>query len=227
MKQGWLSHLSSLVHFTESFIHEIWARHLRQPSHELRGALLRALLELFENYALRAARVKSQTCLAAAIPGLRLLDGFQCLICSAYLTQDRRAIQRHVSKAHQQKPTLHKQKPIWRKCKLQKFFAEKRLVRYFGVPDKARGTVKAPGHANSNSVEAQAPQEEDSFQQLSEDYQQVARDLIEQTSIVYSFGDSRSERVLWLERTDSTDSSFRKIGVVMELTFGRRADMCL
>lgn len=39
-------------------------------------------------------------------------------------------------------------------------------------------------------------------EKLERDCQGVTRDLEEQASVVYDFGDSRSERVPWLERTD-------------------------
>ncbi len=53
-----------------------WVRHLRQYSHCLKGALLKALVELFSSYDLRAADAQPARLLAKAIPGLRLLDGF-------------------------------------------------------------------------------------------------------------------------------------------------------
>lgn len=38
------------------------------------------------------------------------------------------------------------------------------------------------------------------FEKLKKDYKDVKGDIEKQTSIVHDFGDSRSERVLWLER---------------------------
>jgi hypothetical protein len=83
---------------------------------------LKALVELFSSYNLRAAEAKPEAepvqLLSKAIPGLRLLSGFQCLTCSAHLTRDRKSMQCHMLKAHQQKPALHEKSPLWRECKL-------------------------------------------------------------------------------------------------------------
>ncbi|KAH8769341.1 hypothetical protein BGZ57DRAFT_898318 [Hyaloscypha finlandica] len=54
---------------------DVWLRHLRQKPHCLRGAPLKALVELFGSYDLLAPEqvvVPTQ-----AVAGLRLLDGFQ------------------------------------------------------------------------------------------------------------------------------------------------------
>jgi hypothetical protein len=40
------------------------------------------------------------------------------------------------------------------------------------------------------------------FVKLEKDYKDVKDDIEEQASIVYDFGDSRPERVLWLEQID-------------------------
>ena len=116
----------------------VWVRHLRQAPHCLKGPELRAQVELFERYDLCAPEQELAQLPAHAIPGLRLLDGFQCLTCAAGLTQSLQAIERHVSKAHQLKPAWHKKNPLWRSCKLQTVFAENRLVRYFVVEDEGR-----------------------------------------------------------------------------------------
>jgi hypothetical protein len=71
---------------------DVWVRHLRQYPHYLKGASLKALVELFSSYDLQAAEVEPARLLAKAIPGLRLLDGFQCLTYLAYLTRDCKSI---------------------------------------------------------------------------------------------------------------------------------------
>jgi hypothetical protein len=83
-------------------------------------------VELFASYVLRAAKAEPGRLPIKAILGLRLLDSFQCLICAAYFTKDCKAMQRHASKAYQQKPAVHEKSPLWRECKLQTFFAENR-----------------------------------------------------------------------------------------------------
>ncbi|KFY11379.1 hypothetical protein V492_04495 [Pseudogymnoascus sp. VKM F-4246] len=74
----------------------------------------------------------------------------------------------HVAKAHQQKPSLHKKGPLWRACKLQTFFAENCLIRYFVVaPEKEKET----GCAGSGEAEQclSRKEEEKFFQQQSKD----------------------------------------------------------
>ncbi len=55
---------------------DVWTRHLRQPPHGLKGALLRAQVELFESYDLRTPEQELVPLPAREIPGLRRLDGF-------------------------------------------------------------------------------------------------------------------------------------------------------
>ncbi len=64
---------------------DVWLRHPRQKPYCLRGALLRALVELFGSYDLLAPEQVAVP--TQAVAGLRLLDGFQCLTCLAGLTQ--------------------------------------------------------------------------------------------------------------------------------------------
>ena len=145
---------------------------------------MKALVELFASYALRAAEAEPGRLPTEAISGLRLLDGFQCLTCAAHLTRDCKAMQRHVSKAHQQKPAVHEKSPLWRECKLQTFFAENRWVRYF-VINGATGTVDA-GTKSLDSGEA------DFFEQLDEDITVIEEDTKTEANIVYGFDHYRS-----------------------------------
>ncbi|KAN0113360.1 hypothetical protein V8E51_006311, partial [Hyaloscypha variabilis] len=142
----------------------VWIRHLRQPPHCLKGTLLRAQVELLESYDLCAPEDQPQQPPCQAVPGLRLFDGFQCLACSAGLTQHLPAIERHISKAHHQKPAQQVEGSSWQKCKLQSFFAEKQYIRYFVVGDakEAVGALDA-GTKHLDSGEA------DFFGQLGED----------------------------------------------------------
>ena len=71
---------------------EVWIRHLRQAPHLLRGASLKALVELFASYVLRAVEAEPGRLPTEAISGLRLLDGFQYLTCAAHLTRDYKAM---------------------------------------------------------------------------------------------------------------------------------------
>jgi hypothetical protein len=177
---------------------DVWVRHLRQHPHCLKGASLKALVELFSSYDLRAAEAEPARLPAKAIPGLRLLDGFQCLTCSAHLTRDCKSMQRHVSKAHQQKPALHEKSPLWRGCKLQTFFAENRWVRYFVVEE---GEAAARGSSECSFTGGLDSREADFFTQLDEDAAIADEDAKAEANTVHGFGSHRSAVVPWLRRT--------------------------
>ncbi|KUJ19611.1 uncharacterized protein LY89DRAFT_780523 [Mollisia scopiformis] len=127
----------------------VWLRHLRQKPHCLRGAPLKALVELFATYGL-------------LVP-------------------------------EQQKPVLHQKSPLWRRCKLQTFFAEKQHIRYF-VADDAKGAVDA----GTKSLDLR---EADFFKQLSEDVAVVEEDAKAEANVVHGFGSHKSAVVPWLRRT--------------------------
>jgi superfamily II DNA or RNA helicase len=173
---------------------DVWPRHLRQQPHCLRGAPLKALVELFGSYDLLAPEQVAVP--TQAVAGLRLLDGFQCLTCLAGLTQSLQIIHLHVSKVHQQKPVWHKKSPLWRACKLQTFFAEKQHIRYF-VVDNPGGTTGA-SDAGTESLDSG---EADFFRQLSEDAAIAEEDATTEANIIHGFDSHRSAVVPWLRRT--------------------------
>jgi hypothetical protein len=179
---------------------------------------LKALVELFASYVLRAAEAEPGRLPTEAISGLRLLDGFQCLTCSAHLTRDCKAMQRHVSKAHQQKPALHEKSPLWRECKLQTFFAENRWVRYFVVKG-ATGAIDA-GTKSSDSGEA------DFFRQLDEDAVTAEEDAKAEANTVHGFDSHRSAVVPWLRRTGIEEHTrgLKKDEMHASFTVPRNAD---
>jgi hypothetical protein len=72
--------------------HNVWVRYLRQVPYLLRGVSLKALVKLFASYILRAIKAELGRLPIEAISGLQLLNGFQCLTYSAYLTRDYKAI---------------------------------------------------------------------------------------------------------------------------------------
>ena len=164
----------------------------------LSGALSRAQLELFGSYELRAAEDVTERSPTKAITGLRLLNGFQCLTCTFHLTRDIKAMQRHVSNAHQQMPTMHKKSPLWRACKLQTFFAENRWVEYFVVDDDDVLEYKDVnvGRDASNNSEEQA-----FFKRLDDDAVAAAGDAKNEANTVHGFNRNKSAVVPWLRRT--------------------------
>lgn len=135
-----------------------------------------------------------------AIPGLRLLDGFECLACPAGLTRNPQARDLHLSKAHQQKPAQHKKTPLWRACKLQTYFAENRLIRYFVVtlgPD--------PSLTEDDAGRCIGSEEEKFFQQQVQDTLCAKEDSKGNANIVHGFGSHRSAVIPWLQRTGIKD----------------------
>lgn len=177
-----------------------WTRHLRLPPHCLKGALLKEQLELFDSYRLCTADRLAGQEPEKVVAGLRVLDGFQCLTCSTHLTRDIKAMGRHVSKAHQQMPSLHKKKPLWRACKLQTFIAENRFVRYFVVSDGKMPTISGED-GDADEGWAQSEEELAFFERLDDDATAADRNAIEEADIVHGFDSHRSAVVPWLRRT--------------------------
>ncbi len=102
----WQALLCKECGFCLSLRRDLWLQHLRQRPHCLRGAPLKALVELFGSYDLRAPEQVAVP--TQAVAGQRLLDGFQCLMCLSGLTQSLLTIRLHMSKVHRQKPALHR-----------------------------------------------------------------------------------------------------------------------
>ncbi|KUJ16108.1 uncharacterized protein LY89DRAFT_719745 [Mollisia scopiformis] len=97
---------------------------------------------------------------------------------------------------HQQKPALHKKTALWRKCKLQTFFAEKQHIRYFVVDN----TKEAAG-ASDASTKSLDSGEADFFKLVDEDVAVAEADAKAEANIVHSFDSYRSTVILWLRRT--------------------------
>ena len=180
---------------------EVWVAHLRRQPHGLQSAQLKSLAELFSSYDLAvpdAVRDVGQegTSPATAIPGLLVLDGWQCLTCGGGLTRNLKTMKRHVAKAHQQQPSLHKKSPLWQACKLQTFFAERRLIRYFVVTPGDERRLAEDAANRGISME-----ETTFFQQQGEDTLRAKEDGKAAANIVQGFGSHRSAVMPWLQRT--------------------------
>jgi hypothetical protein len=185
---------------------DVWASHLRQQPHSLRAAQLKSLKELFGSYDLAApdkVGVPKQNGAgpATAIHGLHVMDGWQCLVCVGGLTRNLETMKLHVSKAHQQKPSSHKDSPLWRACKLQTFFAENRLIRYFVVAEK--GDDSCLDHARLG--QSLGHEEERFFQQQAKDVHCAKEDGKAAANIVQGFDSHRSAVMPWLQRTGIKD----------------------
>jgi hypothetical protein len=177
----------------------------------LKGALLRAQVELFESYDLRTPEQALGQLPAHEIPGLRLLDGFQCLTCSAGLTRHLPAIERHVSKAHQQKPAQQVEGRSWRRCKLQTFFAEKQYLRYFTIAEADRRSLEGGGERGERDErdkrgergegeQGLSIEEKEFFRQQDADVEQAGQDATIVANTVHGFESHRSAVVPWLDR---------------------------
>jgi len=172
---------------------DVWVPHLRQQPHGLRGAQLKSLGELFGSYTLAAPENvgipgTNEAVPTTAIHSLRVIDGWQCLTCTGGLTRNLKTIKLHVSKAHQQKPSSHKDSPLWRACKLQTFFAENRLIRYFVVAEK--GDDNCLDHARPG--QSLGHEEERFFQQQVKDVHCAKEDSKAAANIVQGFDSHRS-----------------------------------
>jgi hypothetical protein len=117
--------------------------------------------------------------------------GFRCLLCppeAPFYTTRLPRMRDHIPSHDKRSAREHKSTPLWESCLLQTYFANNALVIYFAVL-KGRETPD-PGHST-----VLTKPEEDFFVKLEQDYKEVKGDIEEQASIVYDFGDSRSERV--------------------------------
>jgi hypothetical protein len=172
----------------------------------VRGAQLKSLGELFGSYTLAAPEDigipgTKEAVPTTAIHGLRIIDGWQCLTCTGGLTRNLKTMKLHVSKAHQQKPSLHKVSPLWQTCKLQTFFAENRLIRYFVVT--LEGDNNCLDHAKPEQYLGY--EEERFFQQQVQDVRCATEDSKAAANIVQGFGSHRSAVMPWLQRTGIKD----------------------
>lgn len=178
-------------------------RHLRSHPHRLLGNELASTLELFSSYRARGLgelreykpRIEDS---CGIIEHLTCYDGFYCLQPECrYSTRHLRDVQKHVRNAHGIKASTHKQARLWKEVLLQSYFTALNMIDYFVV-------VKRKGDEGRGSARAGAPlteHEKELFSSLEEDYKGAVQQIQDQAGIVQGFGDSRSERVPWLERT--------------------------
>jgi hypothetical protein len=177
--------------------------HLRAAPHHLRGETLKTTRELLSSYRLRTATELKQgkpgtTDHCARIEGLEIYDGYRCLQPGCgYATRVLAKVEAHMLPVHRLRAKEHKQAPLWKECLLQTYFTAKGRIDYFAVVDREEGPVPGPARGRDPLTEP----ERELFAKLERDYAGVAGDIDEQASIVRDFGDSRSERVPWLERT--------------------------
>lgn len=179
-------------------------RHLQAEPHRLSGHSLHTNIQLFGGYTLRTVEELRENkpqpldkC--HLIKHLASYDGFLCLQPGCdYSTRHLPDIKRHMGSAHKTRTSSHTSNPLWKECKLQTYFTAKGRIDYFVVVDNEKSGVSA-------TVGDFAPlpgPETELFATLETDYKDVKCDLEEQASVVRDFGDSQSERVPWLERTD-------------------------
>ncbi|KAJ6437026.1 purine-cytosine permease [Purpureocillium lavendulum] len=204
-------------------------RHLGRE-HRLRGAELRALVELLESHDVwtpdeggpPAGRWPTRP-----VPGLRVHDGYRCAAgggCDGFVTRNLKSMERHGSKEHGQRAKAHTRNgevaPLWVACKLQTFYAETRLIRYFvvavggGGGGGGGGGATGParqgdgGRAAAEGALAPPPRPSSSdtaddafFRALDEDAKVAAEDAKAEARVVEGFGSHRSAVIPWLRRT--------------------------
>jgi hypothetical protein len=178
-------------------------RHLRAEPHRLLGEALKATLRLLSSFDLKtidelkrekpAGRSRCQP-----IEHLRVYDGFRCLSPECdYSTCRLQMMREHVA-VHGVKAKEHKINPLWEACTLQTYFVGKGRIDYFIVGENGSRGDKL---INSELTTPLRKIEEDLFASLEADYQGVKDDIAQEAGVVRDFGDSRSARVPWLERT--------------------------
>ena len=177
-------------------------RHLRAKPHRLTGDTLKTTVQLLDSYNLRTVEELREHKPGARdecrpIEHLASYDGFYCLQPECdFSTRHRLRIREHMSAVHEIKAKEHEKSPLWKECKLQTYFTGKGLIDYFVI-------VEGPSQSSRSKLDSArlTETEEELFVKLEKDYEDVKGDIEEQASIVYDFGDSRSERVPWLEMT--------------------------
>jgi Lhr-like helicase len=178
-------------------------QHFRRRPHQLSGTALKAVVLLLSRYSLSSVQELKQhkprrddQCLR--IPDLASYSGYGCLEtgCNFY-TRRRSKINDHM-RIHNKKASEHKNNPLWEECELQTYFTAKGRIDYFPVVGVARTETKSqPG----TSLTPPTVAEDTYFQRVEDDYARVEGDLRQQAQVVRDFGDSKSARVPWLERT--------------------------
>jgi hypothetical protein len=174
-------------------------RHLRAEPHRLLGAILSTTVQLLSSYNLRSVeelreckpRLEDKCPL---IEHLESYDGFYCLqVACRFCTRHLPRMKKHVASIHEMEAKGHKNSALWKECKLQTYFTGHGRIDYFVVMENRNydGEVAAP----LKQVEKHL------FTKLEDDYQDVKDDIRQEASVVHDFGDSRSARVPWLERT--------------------------
>jgi hypothetical protein len=177
-------------------------RHLRAEPHRLSGDILKTTVQLLSSYDLRTIEELKEhkprpEANCELIEYLASYDGFYCLQPKCrYCTRHPRKMKQHMASTHSTKATEHKTTPLWKDCKLQTYFTGHGRIDYFVVTEARNQTSRSKLDA-AISTEAEAAL----FVKLEKDYGNVKADIEEQASIVHDFGDSKSERMPWLETT--------------------------
>ena len=175
-------------------------RHLRGEPHRLLGPVLKAYLAYTDGLTLRdpgALRRDKPQEPVSPIEHLPVRPGFRCLLCprgAPFYTTHLPRMRDHIPSHEKRSVREHKSIPLWETCLLQTYFANNALIDYFAVITGLE--TPSPGR-----LAVLTKPEKELFEKLEKDYKNVKDDLEEQASIVHDFGDSRSERVPWLEMT--------------------------
>ena len=106
-------------------------------------------------------------------------------------------IREYISTVYEIKVKEYEKSLLQKEYKLQTYFTRKGLIDYFIV-------IEGPSQSSRSKLDSTIliKTKKELFIKLEKDYEDTKGDIEEQASIVYNFGDSRSERVLQLERID-------------------------
>jgi hypothetical protein len=175
-------------------------RHLRAQPHCLLGQVLKTHLASTQALSLKTVqelREQKPSGRVLQLDYLRVYDGFQCLLCSSFLTIHLPRMRRHMH-LHSRKAKEHETTSLWQGCRLQSYFTAGSRVDYFVVTDDTK-KGRVPDHGRV-AVSSTKPEQE-LFVKLEKDNKDVKGDIEEQASVVHDFWDSKSESIPWLETT--------------------------
>ena len=191
-------------------------RHLRSQPHQLCGETLKAVLGQLSGYVLRSDEelrankpVASVGC--PAIEHLAVYEGWRCVQGCEFATRSLREMRRHAA-THGVRKAMHhsSSNPLWQACQLQTYFTAGGRIDYFVVVvvpplPPPRTTTLLPRSEDGDGQPGERGHEDESvrglFDSLADDCKHVRSDLEREARVVDGFGDSRSARIPWLERT--------------------------
>lgn len=177
-------------------------RHLRAEPHRLQGQTLQKYLESLDGLRLRSLdELKKARGQGACEPidHLKLYNGYRCLLCKGlgFFTIHLPRMRDHMP-LHNRKAKEHGAVLLWEECLLQTYFTGKGRIDYFVVIDDSKNSGAPVGPGTMTTRDAR---ESELFEKMEKEYLNVTEEVRKEANVVHDFGNSRSARIPWLERT--------------------------